>query len=52
MIYNGKRINMYNIRATDLPHNKDIVLPKPVEIKKELEIQLQRENILIPSRNI
>ena len=43
MIYDGSKVNLHNIRATDLPNNKDIIMPDPVNIKKELEIQSQGE---------
>ena len=32
-IFNGHRISLHNIRATDLPHNKDVMMPGPAEIR-------------------
>ena len=51
MICDGKRIDFTNVRATDLPHNKDIQMPGPVEINQEIRIQSQRENHMKTVRN-
>ena len=44
VICNSERVNFANIRATDLSHNKDIIMPGPVEIREEVKIQTQKEN--------
>ena len=40
-ISNGSRISLHYIRATDLPHNKDVIMPGPAEIRQEIKIQKQ-----------
>ena len=39
MLCNSERVNLYNLRATDLPSNKDLQMPGPAPIANELEIQ-------------
>ena len=43
MVSDGKKVNFSNMRATDFPQNKDLIVPQPVRIKDELRIQSQRE---------
>ena len=39
--FNGK-IDMSTIRATDIPTNKDLYMPGPAKLRKEIEIQTTR----------
>ena len=41
-LYDGERISYYRIRANDLPNNKDLMVPGPVNIKREMDIQNKR----------
>ena len=39
MPYNGNRIDLSHMRAKDMVHNKDIMMPGPPEISDEIKIQ-------------
>ena len=43
VVCNSERVNMTNLRATDLPHNKDVNMPGPAPISEEIQIQAVRE---------
>jgi hypothetical protein len=45
-VCDGNKIDFSNVRATDLPHNKVIYMPKPCSLRDEIKIENQRMEVI------